>query len=147
MCNSACQSSPQRRRPFWIPLCWGTFCRHRWGVTTATQVLWLLLHVARSWSGLFFGSPFPFLTIRCVYFVSEVHLFICPLEENVLKPAILILRTKMFLLTKKEVAVIFFFVLSNIVSEREPSVLWRQYNMKPSFLSMIYLVLFLLRLN
>lgn len=52
----------------------------------------------------------------------------------------------MFLLTKKEVLVIFFF-LSNIVSEHEPSVLRRQYNMKTSFLSVIYFVLFLLRLN
>lgn len=53
----------------------------------------------------------------------------------------------MFLLTKKEVSVIFFILLSNIVSEQEPSVLRRQYSMKPGFLSMIYFVLFLLRLN
>jgi len=41
------------------------------------------------------------------------------------KPDILILRPKMFLLTKKEVLVIFIFFLSNTVSEHEPSVLRR----------------------
>lgn len=53
----------------------------------------------------------------------------------------------MFLLTEKEVLVIPFILLSNIVSEHQLSVLRRQYNMKPGFLSVIYLLLFLLRLN
>lgn len=53
--------------------------------------------------------------------------------------------SRKILLTEWEVSVNYFF--SNIVSEQEPSVFRRQHNVKPGFLSVIYLVLFSLRLN
>lgn len=119
-----------------LPTSLGSYYRYTGSLTTppcSEIVEWIV-----------FRKPVPISYHQVCLFCQRSPSLNLPSLRLFSKPASLIWRTEMFLLTKKEVLVIFFILLSNIVSEQEPSVLR---NMKPSSLSVIYLVLVLLRLN